>query len=143
LLKAGILEVADIFVVNKADHPAALQLQREIRSMMEMLDHSRPAPALVATQASDGKGVDELWTALAEHERAIRAGGELARRRRHAFAHRVRLLALGAIEARLEHEIDDLLEGAIEATDDAYRAAELLKARVLRAEPPPERSSMT
>jgi LAO/AO transport system kinase len=139
LLKAGILEVADIFVVNKADHPAALQLQREIRSMMEMLDYSGWVPALVATQASDGKGMAELWDALAAHERYLQESGELARRRRKAFAHRVRLLALGAIEARIEEEIDELLEGAIAATDDAYRAADLLKARVLRADRPGER----
>ena len=60
LLKAGILEVADVFVVNKADHPMALQLQREIRSMMEMLDFSGWVPELVATRARENVGIDEL-----------------------------------------------------------------------------------
>ena len=61
LLKAGILEVADVFVVNKADHPAALQLQREIRSMMEMLSYrgwipnwSRPKPTKAPASTSSG-----------------------------------------------------------------------------------------
>jgi LAO/AO transport system kinase len=131
LLKAGILEVADIFVVNKADHPAALQLQREIRSMMEMLTYRGWVPALVATRAHEGAGIDELWDALAAHEASLRESGELARRRRNAFAHRVRLLALGEIERRIESEIDGLLDGAVSGNADAYAAAAVLRDRVL------------
>ena len=57
LLKAGILEIADIFAVNKADHPMALQLRREIRRMMDMLDFKGWVPRLGATQAPVGEGV--------------------------------------------------------------------------------------
>src|SRR6202161_3588674 len=68
VLKAGILEIADVFVINKSDHPMALQLQREIRSMMEMLNYSGWVPRLVPTQAIEGKGVDALWATIVEHD---------------------------------------------------------------------------
>jgi LAO/AO transport system kinase len=132
LLKAGILEVADIFVVNKGDHPAALQLQREIRSMMEMLSYRGWIPELVTTRAHEGGGIDELWAALSAHETYLRESGELQRRRRNAFAHRVRLLALGEIERRIETEIDALLDEAVAGNDDTYAAADALRGRVLK-----------
>ncbi|MBD5633875.1 MAG: methylmalonyl Co-A mutase-associated GTPase MeaB, partial [Candidatus Eremiobacteraeota bacterium] len=73
LLKAGILEVADVFVVNKADHPMALQLQREIRGMMEMLDfRGRWVPELVATRARENVGIDALWSAIVAHDAYLR-----------------------------------------------------------------------
>src|ERR1700756_1945266 len=95
VLKAGILEIADIFVVNKSDHPMALQLQREIRSMMEMLDFRGWIPALVSTQAIEGKGVDALWDAIVAHDAWLRESGTIRAKRRTAFAHRVRQLAIG------------------------------------------------
>jgi LAO/AO transport system kinase len=67
VLKAGIMEIADVFVVNKSDHPMADQLRREIRSMMEMLQFTGWVPELVATQALSGDGVDELWNAVERH----------------------------------------------------------------------------
>ncbi len=63
VLKAGIMEIADVFVVNKADHPMADQLRREIRSMMEMLHWPGWVPELVMTQALEGRGIDELVSA--------------------------------------------------------------------------------
>ncbi len=79
VLKAGVLEIADVFVVNKSDHPMALQLQREIRSMMEMLNFSGWVPALVSTQAVEGKGIDKLWDAIVKHDAWLRESGALTR----------------------------------------------------------------
>ena len=75
VLMAGVLEIADVFVVNKSDHPMALQLQREIRSMMEMLSFEGWVPKLVSTQALEGKGIDALWNAIAEHDAWLRETG--------------------------------------------------------------------
>jgi len=110
-LKAGILEIADVFVVNKRDHPMALQLQREIRSMLEMLDHGGWVPKLVATQALEGAGVEELWAAVVEHAAYLRASGEIAHKRRAAYEHRVRALALGALERRVAGVVAALPDG--------------------------------
>jgi LAO/AO transport system kinase len=123
LLKAGILEVADVFVVNKADHPMARHLQREIRAMMEMLDFHGWVPRLVATQATEGKGVDELWDAIVAHDAHLRETGELASKRRDAFAHQVRSLAVGWVEERVDDEIAALADGAT-GREDPYAAAE-------------------
>jgi LAO/AO transport system kinase len=135
LLKAGILEVADIFVVNKADHPMALQLQHEIRGMLEMLDFSGWVPELVATQAREGLGVDTLWAAIAKHNAHLRESGGLAAKRRVAFAHRVRALVLGDLERRVEAQIAALLDDPAGAPADPYHAAELLLEHVGAALP--------
>jgi GTPase len=132
LLKAGILEVADVFVVNKADHPMARGLQREIRSMMEMLDFHGWVPRLVATQATEGKGIDELWDAIGAHDAYLRETGTLDEKRRAAFAHQVRALALGWIEQRVDDEIDARLEGHAAGREDPYAAAQ----RVMEAVAP-------
>jgi len=126
LLKAGILEIADVFVVNKADHPMALQLQREIRGMMEMLDFgSGWIPRLVATRARENVGIDELWGAIEAHDAYLRAGGALVAKRRSAFAHRVRALVLGDLERRVDARIEARLDAhfAGNASEDPYDAA--------------------
>jgi LAO/AO transport system kinase len=124
VLKAGILEIADVFVVNKSDHPMALQLQREVRSMMEMLQFDGWVPALVATQAVTGKGIEALWTAVVDHDRYLKTTGEIARKRRAAYAHRVRALALGVLEGRIEEELAKL-----DMAGDPYAAARVLLER--------------
>jgi LAO/AO transport system kinase len=117
VLKAGILEIADVFVVNKRDHPMAPQLQREMRSMMEMLNFSGWTPPLVATQALEGAGIDELWEAVLAHDAYLRASGELAAKRRRAFEHRVRGLVFGVLERRVESAVAAVREA------DPYTAA--------------------
>ena len=124
VLKAGVLEIADVFVVNKSDHPMALQLQREIRSMMEMLNFEGWVPKLVSTQALEGKGIDKLWNAIAEHDAWLRETGAIHAKRREAFAHRVRQLALGTLEARIETAIPELGDDL-----DPYAAAETVLER--------------
>src|SRR4029077_15442312 len=60
VLKAGIMEIAEVFVVNKSVPPMADQLPREIRSAMEMLQWDGWVPELVVTQALEGTGIDDL-----------------------------------------------------------------------------------
>jgi LAO/AO transport system kinase len=120
VLKAGIMEIADVFVVNKADHPMADQLRREIRSAMEMLEWSGWIPELVATQALSGEGIEQLWAAIERHMAYLNETGEIEGRRRDAFMHQVRQLALGRIERRLDH----LLESESSTGIDPYEAAD-------------------
>jgi len=120
VLKAGIMEIADVFVVNKGDHPMADQLRREIRTMMEMQHWSGWVPELVTTQAVEGKGIDELVNAIERHELYLNETGEIERRRKDAFTHQVRQLALGRIERRL----DGALAARPHAELDPYEAAE-------------------
>ncbi len=120
VLKAGIMEIADIFVVNKADHPMADLLRREIRSMMEMQHWPGWVPELVTTQALEGKGIDELVSAIERHAAYLNETGEIERRRRDAFTHQVRQLALG----RLERRLNDALKAQPRGDLDPYEAAE-------------------
>ena len=120
VLKAGIMEIADVFVVNKADHPMANQLRREIRSAMEMLQWNGWVPELVATQALAGEGIEQLWAAIQRHMVYLNETGEIEGRRRDAFIHQVRQLALGRIERRLDH----LLESQDFTGIDPYEAAD-------------------
>jgi LAO/AO transport system kinase len=125
VLKAGIMEVADVFVVNKKDHPMANQLKREIRSMMEMLDFSGWVPELVMTQATSGEGIDDLWAAIEKHVEYLKQSGEMSEKRREAFTHQVRQLAMGHLQRKLERELADEVAAGV----DPYAAAE----RVLQA----------
>ncbi len=120
VLKAGIMEIADIFVVNKSDHPMANQLRREIRSMMEMLQWTGWVPELVTTQALTGDGIDELWSAIERHIAYLNETGEIDSRRRDAFIHQVRQLALG----RLERRLDEALRKEPHDDVDPYEAAD-------------------
>lgn len=126
VLKAGIMEIADVFVVNKADHPMANQLRREIRGMMEMLEFKGWVPSLVMTQALSGEGIEDLWGAIESHRVWLNETGEMERKRRKAFAYQVRHLALGRLQERIEHQIDlaDLAEF------DPYEAAERVLDRI-------------
>ena len=124
MLKAGILEIADVFVVNKRDHAMAPMLQREIRSMLEMLDYGGWVPQLVSTQAVDGAGTAELWAAIAAHDAYLRTSGEIAHKRRAAYEHRVRALALGALERRVGTVVAQIPDGR-----DPYAAASDVLAR--------------
>jgi LAO/AO transport system kinase len=126
VLKAGIMEIADVFVVNKADHPMANQLRREIRGMMEMLDFKGWVPELVMTQALSGEGIDELWRAVESHAAYLNESGEMQKKRRKAFAHQVRHLALGRLQQHIDRTID--LEALPDV--DPYAAAERVLERI-------------
>jgi LAO/AO transport system kinase len=67
-LKAGIMEIADIFVLNKADRPGAGRLESELRAMLSLGNGDRPEPAIVRTVASEGAGVAELMELIQESE---------------------------------------------------------------------------
>ncbi len=119
VLKAGIMEIADVFVVNKSDHPMADQLRREIRSMMGMLQWKGWVPELVMTQAVDGRGIDELVGAIERHAAYLNETGEIELRRRDAFTHQVRQLALGRLEQRLNRALQAQARDEL----DPYEAA--------------------
>jgi LAO/AO transport system kinase len=78
-IKAGILEVADLFCVNKADREGADRTVRDLRQMMELSSHDREV-AIVKCVASQGEGIVELWDAVEAHYRLLKAGPGLLQR---------------------------------------------------------------
>lgn len=105
--KAGLLEIADVFVLNKSDREGADRTLRDLQSMLSVAGEARGAGEpgepdawtvpVVETVASRGDGIAELARALDEHRRHLDASGELARRRRDRLALRVE----GALKGRL------------------------------------------
>lgn len=93
-IKAGIMEIADIFVVNKADHPQAAKTIGDIRDLLHMQsDVSAWTPPVVSAIALQGEGVADLWMRIRQHREYLSAGDELVRRRKR----------------RLEKEIMDIV----------------------------------
>lgn len=121
-LKAGVMEIPDIIVVNKADHPMTDTMIREVRGALE-LGRTREGwqVPILRTEAVRGEGVDELAARIAEHRAFIEDEGALAARR----ARNLRSEVLGIATARLRRK----LEAAIE---DDPRVAELLDRVVSR-----------
>jgi GTPase len=135
--KAGLLEIADIYVVNKADRDGANATARDIKQMLHLGEARDWEPPVILTQAVDGKGLDELWEAIERHREHISGSGELRRRRIARNRHGIVEIAL----ARVRHAIDevgdrDLLESlAVQVTEhalDPYTAADKLLAQVER-----------
>jgi LAO/AO transport system kinase len=126
--KAGLLEVADIFVLNKADRDGAREAERELRGMLELSTLER-RPEIVRTVAVKGQGIEELWDAMARHRRFLEGGPLTARRRRRAVVE-IKDIALERYRAALESGAGELVEelaADVEARRcDPYEAAERL-----------------
>lgn len=84
MMKAGLMEIADIFVVNKADRPGADQLSAEIRMRMkegEQFKSTEWGARIVETIAVDGKGIEDLWQAIKQHRNFLEESGRLIEKR--------------------------------------------------------------
>lgn len=80
--KAGILEIGDVFVVNKTDRFGAAETAADLRAMLGLADHADWVPPIVETVAATGKGLAELWEAIRSHRGHLGAGGLALRRQR-------------------------------------------------------------
>ncbi|HZJ25598.1 MAG TPA: methylmalonyl Co-A mutase-associated GTPase MeaB [Acidimicrobiia bacterium] len=105
--KAGLLEIADVFVVNKADRDGVAETARDLEMMLDLSMPGAWRPPIIQTVATTGAGVDELWTAIGEHRSFVEQGGELARRRRHRLRAELRAIVV----ARLHADADERLDG--------------------------------
>src|SRR4051794_16340850 len=99
--KAGLLEVADIFVINKADRPGVRELERDIENMLDMNMHMGAwRPPVVRTVGSAGDGVDDLWATIGRHRDHLTSSGELDERRRRRTAAELRKIVVGLLEQK-------------------------------------------
>jgi LAO/AO transport system kinase len=105
--KAGLLEIADLFVINKADRPGARETRRDLELMLELTQLGDWRPPILETVASSGEGVDELWTAITDHRAHLQATGALEASRRARLAREFHQILL----ARVEEHLDELLAG--------------------------------
>ncbi|MEU8684876.1 methylmalonyl Co-A mutase-associated GTPase MeaB [Streptomyces sp. NPDC048611] len=132
--KAGILEIGDVYVVNKADRDGADATARELNHMLG-LGESRAAgdwrPPIVKTVAARGEGVDEVVEALEKHRAWMEERGVLTERRRSRAAHEVETIAVTALRERIgdlrgDRRLGALAERIVSGETDPYRAADEL-----------------
>ena len=122
-LKAGIMEIPDVIVINKSDHPAAGTMRSEIRSILS-LDRDREwRTPIVETEAIRGEGVPELWKAVLDHRAFLDRDGGLAARRRRSIEHEVVAVAVSQVRRRLNEAVER--DPEVRALLDRVHAREL------------------
>jgi LAO/AO transport system kinase len=136
-LKAGVMEIPDVIVVNKADHPLAETMVREIRGVLALGPQEGWRVPIVRTEAARGEGISELEEKIAEHGAWIREEGTLAERRRRNLMNEVLGLATFRLRRRLEASVREdpgvreLLEEVVARRIDPATAAGRLLEREL------------
>jgi GTPase len=106
-LKAGIMEIPDVIVINKLDHPLAKTALSEVRQVLSLAPQQGWQPPIVLTEALRGEGIDELWGEIEKHRAWLEAEGELERRRRRNLAAEVFQLAAVRARRHLEEAVRD------------------------------------
>ncbi|AEC51705.1 hypothetical protein PNA2_0789 [Pyrococcus sp. NA2] len=136
-IKAGLMEIADIFVINKADREGvdatyfdltiALDLEKE---KWEKLGWR---PPIIETIATTGKGIKELWEKIKEHKRYLEESGRLEERRRKKIEEEIKTIIAGMVARRVESsigEFEGVINDVLKKKMDPYSAANLVIERV-------------
>jgi len=132
--KAGILEVADVFVVNKADRDGAARTVRDLKHMISLgrreIRGPTWRPPIVSTVATTGQGVAEVVAAVAEHRTWLTEHGDLARRREHRARTEIEEIAVQTLRTRLagprDGALDRLAQRVVTGELDPFAAADKL-----------------
>ena len=130
--KAGILEIADVFVVNKADRDGSGQVVRDLQQMLHLGPKRAWDPPVLTTTATAGEGLDGLWEAVERHRTWLSGSGGLDAKRRARLRREVESLASARFRARAARvfDADPALLADLEARRvDPYRAAAILEDR--------------
>ena len=106
-LKAGIMEIPDVIVVNKRDHPAAKTMMNEVRSILGLGEKRDWTPPIVLTEAVRGEGIEGLWEAVEDHRLHLVESGLLEERRGVQLAGEVFAVASGRAKTHLERAVAD------------------------------------
>jgi len=143
MMKAGILEAADIFVINKAEQDGANSLKVELQAMLSMKNHLHGdwKPTIVLTEAINSKGIEELLDEISRHKEFLTSSGGLEKRRKE----RARLELVEAIERSIKNYIEtgidkDYLEKLIDdlvqrKTNPNSAALEIINRLITKAKP--------
>jgi LAO/AO transport system kinase len=129
--KAGLLEIADVFVVNKADRPAAAEAVADLAGMLELGRPQAWRPPIVRTVATTGEGIDELWDAVVAHRAHLSADGRIDARRTERARQELRAIVTERLRARADAlcdgaAFDDLVAQVVRRDRDPYDAADAI-----------------
>lgn len=123
--KAGLLEIGDVFVVNKADRPGADETATELFRMLDVGPERAWRPPIVTTIATNGTGLDDLWAAVLDHRRHLAATGDLQKRRRDRASREIEAAVRAGLRRRasLDSGGIDLLNRVAAREIDPWSAA--------------------
>jgi len=131
--KAGILEIADVFVVNKSDRPGAQEVIRDLRMMLAMATYGSDGwkPPIVSTTAATGEGIADLAAAIDKHRDWLGGNGQLEERRLARAQEEISAIAIGELRQRVgglpgESRLAELAERVVAGDLDPYSAADEL-----------------
>jgi LAO/AO transport system kinase len=131
--KAGILEIGDLYVINKSDRDGADAVRRDLRSMLALAERPEGAwkPPIVKTVASKAEGLDEVVAEIDKHRAWLEESGELERRRTRRARDEIEAIAVTALRSRWgdvhgRSELDDLAAAVVAGESDPYTAADTL-----------------
>lgn len=129
--KAGLMEIADIFVINKADRKGVEETRRDVEQMLELSDlaHDAWRPPIIATVGNTGEGVPALWDAIEQHRDTIETTGDLVDRRQFRLREELREIIARRLELRAREictgeRWDTLQQGVLDRTIDPWTAAD-------------------
>lgn len=127
--KAGLMEIADVYVLNKADRPGTKEMVRELRHMLQMSE-AEWKPPIVETVATKDEGIDELWAAVEKHRAFQEERGLLTERRRRRIKREITEIVAARQRDRIEGEaaatLEELTAEVVERRIDPYAAADRL-----------------
>ena len=129
--KAGLLEIADIFVINKADRPGVREARRDLEQMLDLSQLGDWRPPVVETVAADGTGLEDLWSTVAAHRAHLLGAGELIPRRERRLAEELRKILSAQLALQVEElaggeAFDTQVAALVSGSTDPYTAADRL-----------------
>ncbi len=136
--KAGLLEIADVFVINKSDRPGARETRRDLELMLDLTELGDWRPPIVDTVATTGEGVDELWATVGRHRDHQIEQGTLEARRRQRLEREFRQILLTRVVDQIEDAtttdryapiVSAMLDGSLDPYEAADRLLSALSAR--------------
>jgi GTPase len=135
-IKAGILEIADVFVINKADREGVGRAERDLQMMLSLGEHGAWVPPILKTVASRDEGIEELAAAIARHRDWLTGSGELDQRRRSHLRLRVETILKERVVATADRVlgVDREVERGFGQRLDPYRVADRLFKGVVEEE---------
>ena len=139
-LKAGVMEIPDVIVINKSDHPAARTMRSEIRSVLALDPATSRRVPIVETEAFRCAGIAELWEAVLEHRAHLEKDGGLDARRRESVEHEIVSVAVAQARRRLSEalardpDLRRLLDEVHERRLDPLTATREISERVFRGD---------
>ena len=129
--KAGLMEIADVFVINKADRAGVAETRRDLELMLDLSDLGDWRPPIVTAVATDGTGIGDVWSAVEAHRESIEKGGQLQQRRDERTRQELRQIVAQRLEARARElcqgtTYDELERAVLERGMDPWAATDVL-----------------